>query len=95
MPLPLPTNRCHQILTATNNNITMATYRIFTEAQTDDTITAGDWDEFTAALGDGDKEVLEGVVGNLALAWMRSAPCGNLVALVKWRRGVRGLHGGI
>jgi hypothetical protein len=91
----MPTNRCHQILTAANNDITMATYRIFTEAQTNDTITARDWDEFTAALDDGDKGVLEGVVGNLALAWMRSAPCGNLVALVAWRRAARGVLRGL
>ncbi|CAG5152904.1 uncharacterized protein ALTATR162_LOCUS2957 [Alternaria atra] len=88
----MATNRCLQILTAADN-ITVAAYQIFCECQTDENIKVKDWEEPTTGLNDEDRKKLDEVVGNLTHAWERSAPCANLVALVRWRRDARGIMG--
>ncbi|KAI4944306.1 hypothetical protein J4E91_008863 [Alternaria rosae] len=51
----MSTNRCEQILAEVDNDITMAAYRIFGEAQVNENITAKDWEDFAAGLDDGNK----------------------------------------
>ena len=87
----MSTDRCQQILAEVDNDVTMAVYRIFSEAQINDNITAKNWEDFTAGLDDGDKRMVDEVVCNLTHAWVQCAPCANLVALVRWRRDARGL----
>jgi hypothetical protein len=84
-------NRCRQILAAVDNDITKAAYQIFCECQTNENIKAKDWEELTTGLSEVDKKELEGAIGNLTHAWMPSAPCANLVALVRWRSDARSL----
>jgi len=87
----MSTNRCQQILAEVDNDVTIAVYRIFSEAQTNDNITAKTWEDFAAGLEEGDKRRVDEVVCNLTHAWVQCAPCANLVALVRWRRDARGL----
>ncbi|KAI4910052.1 hypothetical protein J4E90_007482 [Alternaria incomplexa] len=87
----MSTNRCQQILAEVDNDVTMAVYRIFSEAETNENITAKNWEDFAAELDDGDKRMVDEVVCNLTHAWVQCAPCANLVALVRWRRDARGL----
>lgn len=87
----MSTNRCEQILAEVDNEVTMAVYRIFSEAETNENITAKNWEDFAAGLDDGDKRRVDEVVCNLTHAWVQCAPCANLVALVRWRRDARGL----
>jgi hypothetical protein len=89
----MATNCCQQILMAADNDITVAVYNMFCECQTNEDIKAQDWDDLMAGLSEKDKKSLDGVVGNLTPVWMDSAPCANLVALVRWRKDARGLLG--
>jgi hypothetical protein len=86
-------NRCQQILMAADNDITVAVYNIFCECQTNEDIKSQDWDDLMTGLSEKDKKSLDGIVGNLTPAWMNSAPCANLVELVRWRKDARGLLG--
>lgn len=78
---------------AADNDITVAVYNIFCECQINENIKAQDWDDLMAGLSEKDKKSLDGLVGNLTPAWMNSAPCANLVELVRWRKDARGLLG--
>ncbi|RYN95969.1 hypothetical protein AA0120_g3446 [Alternaria tenuissima] len=89
----MASNRCQQILMAADNDITVAAYNIFCECQINKNIESQDWEELIAGLSEEDKKNLDDVVGNLTPAWMKSAPCANLVALVRWRKDARGLLG--
>ncbi|CAN9349521.1 hypothetical protein CUC08_Gglean013081 [Alternaria sp. MG1] len=89
----MATNRCQQILMAADNDITVAAYNIFCECQSNENIKAQNWEELIASLGEEDKKKLDDIVRNLTPAWMDSAPCANLVALVRWRKDARGLLG--
>ena len=87
----MSTNRCQQILAEVDNDVTMAVYRIFSEAEINENIKAKNWEDFAAGLNDGDKRRVDEVFCNLTHAWVQCAPCANLVALVRWRRDARGL----
>jgi len=89
----MATNRCQQILMAADNDITVAVYNIFCDCQTNEDIKSQDWDDLMTGLSENDKKSLDGVVGSLTPAWMNSAPCANLVELVRWRKDARGLLG--
>ncbi|KAI4699130.1 hypothetical protein J4E81_005022 [Alternaria sp. BMP 2799] len=70
----MSTNRCQQIRAEVDNDITMAVYRIFSEAETNENITAKNWEDFAAGLDDGDKKKVDEVVCNLTHAWVQCAP---------------------
>lgn len=78
---------------AADNDVTVAAYNIFCECQINKNIQSQDWEELIAGLSEEDKKNLDDVVGNLTSAWMKSVPCANLVALVRWRKDARGLLG--
>ncbi|KAI4919259.1 hypothetical protein J4E85_009517 [Alternaria conjuncta] len=87
----MSTNRCEQILAEVDNDVTMAVYRIFSEAETNENITAKNWEDFAAGLDDGDRKRVDEVVCNLTHAWVQSKVVDEARADVELWLGKRGI----